>query len=172
MTIEFAHSNLWQKITSLAQKAKRRYAAVAYLGAGAFELLPLGSGDLLVVDLSLSSVRSGQTNPYEIEKYIRNEVEVHSRPNLHAKVFVFDKRAVISSANVSHNSQNNLVETAIITNDKEVVRAARGFVFSLRGEYVTPAYVKTCKREYQPHWSGKKANGDKSLRYGYREFDR
>ena len=151
MTIEFVHSGLWQRLKSFAQKAKRRYAAVAFLGAGAFEMLPLESGDLLVVDLSLPSVRSGQTNPYEVEKYIKNGVEVHSRAHLHAKVFVFDTRVVVGSANASHNSRDNLVETAIVTNNKEIVRAARGFVFSLRGEYVTPAYLKACKRKTRNH---------------------
>lgn len=63
---------------------------------------------------------------------------------------MFDNKAIIGSPNVSHNSQNNLLETAIITSDKETVGAARGFIFSLRGEYVTPAYLKSCRREYRP----------------------
>jgi hypothetical protein len=150
MTTQFLQSGLWEKITSLASNAKRKYVAVAYLGVGASDLLPLGAGDLLIVDMSLSAVRSGQTNPYEIGKYLKAQVEVHSRSALHAKVFVFDKKAVIGSPNVSHNSQNNLIETAIVTTDEDVVSAARGFVFSLRGEHVTPAYVKSCKNEYHP----------------------
>lgn len=155
MTIEFIYADLWEKITSLATKAKRKYVAVAYLGTGANELLPLTTGDLLVVDMSLPALRSGQTNPYEIGEYMKRGVEVHSRPNLHAKVFVFDTKAIVGSPNVSRNSQNNLIETAIITNDRETVGAARGLVFSLRGEYVTPAYLKLCKREYEPPRFGK-----------------
>jgi len=97
----------------------------------------------------------------EVGEYLEKRVEVHSRSNLHAKVFVFDNQAVIGSPNVSHNSQNNLLETAIITNDKETVSAARGFIFSLRGEYVTPAYLKSCKSEYQPPKSVKNGRAQK-----------
>jgi len=128
MATTFLHSKLWDKISALASTAKHRWVAVAYLGTGASELLPLGVGDVLVVDMSLAAIRSGQTNPYEIEKYIRSKVEVHSRSSLHAKVFVFDGKAIIGSANVSRNSQHKLVETAVITTDKDVVRDARGFV--------------------------------------------
>jgi len=158
MTTRFLQSGLWSRIASLARKAKRRYVAVAYLGARATKLLPLGKGDVLVVDMSITAVRAGQTNPAEVAEYLKRGVEVHSCSNLHAKVFVFDNKAVIGSTNVSENSQHNLIEAALLTTDADVVSSARGFVLSLIGERVTPAYVKSCKKEYHPSGRGRKGN--------------
>jgi hypothetical protein len=75
---QFLQSNIWDKITFLAKRAKHRFIAVAYLGKGASDLLPLNRGDVLVVDMSLSAMRSGQTNPFEIGKYLKRGMEVHS----------------------------------------------------------------------------------------------
>jgi phosphatidylserine/phosphatidylglycerophosphate/cardiolipin synthase-like enzyme len=153
MATRFLQSGLWAKITSLAKKAKRRYVAVAYLGSGATSLLPLGKRDVLIADVSLAAVRAGQTNPYEVEEYLNRDVEVHSCSNLHAKVFVFDNRVIIGSPNVSENSKDNLIETALLANDPATVTSARGFIFSLMGEHLTPAYVKYLKKEYKKDYT-------------------
>lgn len=150
MTTKFLQANLWNKITTLAKSAKHKHVAVAYLGKGAAKLLPLNNGDTLVVDLRLETVRAGQVNPYEVEEYLKRGVEVFSYANLHAKVFVFDDKAIIGSANVSRHSKNALVESAVLTTDSVVVNSARGFVASLTGAPVTPAYVKSLKKEYHP----------------------
>jgi hypothetical protein len=150
MTTQFLQSRLWSKIHALAKQANRRYVAVAYLGKGATDLLPMRRGDVLVVDSSLAAVRAGQTNPIEIGKHIKEGVAVYSYSNLHAKVFVFDDKAIIGSTNVSHNSRDNLVEAAMFTTDKATVNAARGFVIALMGEKVTPAYLRICKKEFRP----------------------
>jgi hypothetical protein len=123
---------------------------VAYIGAGAADLLPLNEGNLLITDMSLASVRAGRTNPFEIEKYLEKDVEIHSCSNLHAKVFVFDGKAIIGSSNVSKHSSNSLIETALLTTDSIVVSSARGFVRSLRGERIKRDYIKICKKEYRP----------------------
>ncbi len=148
MTTKFLQADLWNKITTLAKTAKRKYVAVAYLGKGATKLLPLNQGDILVVDLRVETVRAGQVNPFEVEEYLKRDVEVFSCTNLHAKVFVLDNKAVIGSANVSNHSKNSLVEGAVLTTDVAVVNSARGFVASLTGAPVTPAYVKSLKKEY------------------------
>lgn len=119
-------------------------------------------GDLLIVDMSLGSVRAGRTNPSEIEKYLEHGVEVHSCSNLHAKVFVFDGKAVIGSSNVSRNSSTYLIETALLTTDFIAVSSARGFVRSLRGEQVTRDYAKAFKKEYQPPRFTPKRKGSKT----------
>jgi hypothetical protein len=63
---------------------------------------------------------------------------------------VFDGKAIIGSANASHNSSDNLVEAAVLTTDKDVVSTARGFVRSLMGEQITPAYLRICKKKFRP----------------------
>ena len=156
MATQFLQSGLWAKITSLAKKAKRRYVAVAYLGSGATSLLPLGKRDILIADVSPTAVRAGQTNPYEVEKYLNRDVEVHSCSNLHAKVFVFDNCAIIGSSNVSKNSKDNLIETALLSTDPAIVTSARGFVLSLMGEHLTPTYVKYLQKEYKKDYTPRK----------------
>ncbi len=155
MTTRFLQTNLWNRITPLAKHATRKYAAVAYLGTDATKLLPMSQGDVLVVDLREDTVRAGQVNPFEVEEYLKREVEVYSYFNLHAKVFIFDRKAIIASANVSRHSKNSLVESGVLVTDAEVVNSARGFVMSLMGEPVTPAYVKSLK----PHWPKIRGSG-------------
>jgi len=150
MTAQFLQTNLWDKITSLAKHATRKYVAIAYLGKGATKLLPMGQGDVLVVDLREDTVRAGQVSPFEIEEYLKRRVEVYAYSNLHAKVFVFDRKAIIASANVSSHSKNSLVECGVLVTDVDVVNSARGFVMSLTGAPVTPAYLKSLKKQYQP----------------------
>lgn len=150
MTTTFLQYDIWAKITDLAKKAKRAQVAVAYLGTGARRLLPLKRGDTLIVDMSLAAMRAGQTNPTEIEKYYNAGVEIHSCANLHAKVFVFDNKAIIGSSNASKNSRDNLIEAAVVSTDKSVVTTARGFVASLKGEQISPEYITLCKKKFRP----------------------
>ncbi len=163
MRTKFLQSDLWKNITHLAKKARRRYAAVAYIGSGANRLLPLGKGDVLIADFSRGAIRSGQTDPREILRYIGKGVEVHSCSNLHAKVFVFDNRAIVGSTNVSRNSRDQLIESALMSNDPDVVRSARGFILSLRAEPVTRNYAREClkeyKRDFRPSRTGTKRVG-------------
>jgi hypothetical protein len=151
MTLKILTDDLWPTLTKLARKSRRAHVAVAYLGKGANKLLPLGKGDNLVVDMSESAVRSSQTNPYEIERYLRKGVDVYTCSNLHAKLYVFDKTLVVGSANVSRRSQQDLVEVGLLCKDKHVLTQARGWVKSLQqGPPVTPGYIRLCKRIYKP----------------------
>lgn len=150
MTSTFLQTDLWHKIGNLAKQTKRKHIAVAYLGSGAAELIPLRKGDTLVLDMSLPAVKSGQTNPYEVGKYLRAGVSIFTCANLHAKVFVFDGSAIVGSANLSQHSHNTLVEAGVITRDRDVVKAARGFIKSIQVERITPEYLKLCKRAYKP----------------------
>ncbi|NWF89226.1 MAG: hypothetical protein HXY50_07145 [Ignavibacteriaceae bacterium] len=149
MINKFLQNNIWSEITSLSKKSNRSYVAVAYLGTGASKLLHLKNSDILIVNFSLAAIRSGQTSPEEIIHYISKGVKVYSCSNLHSKVFVFDNKVIIGSSNVSNNSKNNLVESAILTNDKNVVASSIGFIFSLTNEHITPAYAKKLKKDYK-----------------------
>ncbi len=149
-TTTFLQSELWGKIKGLAKRSKRKDIAVAYLGSGASKLISLGKGDTLVVDMSSQAVKSGQTNPFEVEKYIESGVEAFSCANLHAKVYLFDKTAVISSGNLSIHSQNALVEAGVVTQEPTVLKSARGFIKSIQVEPITPEYLKLRKQQYRP----------------------
>lgn len=112
--------------------------------------MPLKAGSVLVVDLSKKAVRSGQTCPQEIIKLLGKGVEVHSCSNLHAKVFVFGRRAIIGSANVSNHSKEDLIEAVIETTDADTVGSCKAFVDSLRGEHVDLDYAKRMAKIYNP----------------------
>jgi hypothetical protein len=162
MKNQFLHEALWPTITARVKAAKHNFAAVAYLGKGAKRLLPLHRNDVLVVDMSPGAVKSGQTNPAEIEKYLKAGVVVHSCQYLHAKVFVVDRTAVIGSGNASNRSKNILLEAALLTSDKLSVDAARAFVQSCMGELVTPSYVRKIKYLYHPPRIGRPAGRRKA----------
>jgi hypothetical protein len=143
-------SEIWDRLTALAKKSKKSHVAVAYINSGSRRLLPLKRGSVLVVDLSARAVKSGSTNPSEVLKFVNAGVEVHTQENLHAKVFVFPRRVVIGSSNVSKNSQKNLIEAALESTDTDAVKAARGFVLSLTGDRIGPDYCKEMAKHYRP----------------------
>lgn len=140
----------WQEIESRVPSARRVSAAIAYLGTGASEYLPLREGHRLVVDMSLGAVRQGATNPHEIKRLIDNGVEVFSCDNLHAKVLVIDGVVICTSANVSSNARVQLVEAALMTTSRSAVLKAERFIEALLAEPVLPGYLKKCLAEYRP----------------------
>jgi hypothetical protein len=157
---------IWPRITTLAKKTKRSHVAVAYFGQEARRLLPLGAGSILVVDCHRRSVRGGRTCPHDLLALIKNKVEIHSCSNLHAKVFVFGKRAIIGSNNASNLSKNYLMEAAVETTDEDTVAACKEFVNGLRGDQVLAKYAeKLCKIWNPPKIFGPKSSADLTPRF-------
>jgi hypothetical protein len=150
MSTKFLQPRLWETIRKISKRAKHRTVAVAYLGTGASTILPLRKGDALIVDMTLGTVRGGQTNPYEVQKYFDKGVNVYSCPNLHAKTFLFDRTAIVGSTNVSKRSEKGLIEAALVTSEKMQVSRIRGFLKSLMFLQVDKKWITTCKRAYRP----------------------
>lgn len=148
---EFLSDNVWPQISQLARKAVRRHVAVAYIPSAGFEMLKMGKGDTLVVDMSEARVRAGGTDPAVIEEYLRRGVTVRSLPSLHAKVFVLDDTAVVGSMNVSSWSRDRLTEAGILTTEPAVVDSARQFVIELASQLdpIDPRYVARCKKLFK-----------------------
>jgi len=119
---------LWPTITRLARNSRHRHVAVAYLGQGASNILPLQSGDSLVVDMSLPTVASGLTDPREVGRYLSKGVDVFTCANLHAKIYLLDNALIIGSANVSRRSRDALVEAGLLSRDRASVIDARGWI--------------------------------------------
>ncbi len=163
-TTFLTNETLWQTISDRIKTASRVDAAIAYFGQGGAKLLHLRSGHRLVVDMSPSTVKSGATDPREVEKLIKRGVEVFTRRNLHAKVVVADKAVISGSANVSKHSQDVLDEAAILTTDESAVRRAREFIERLCTEPVRPEYLEECKLIYRPpRFSGAKAGAKNAV---------
>jgi hypothetical protein len=93
---------------------------------------------------------AGRTNPYEVDKYRKKGVKTFNCPNLHAKVFVFDETTIIGSTNVSKNSEEYLVEAAMLCQDKHVALKTIKWLKSLQKEEITPEHIKHCKEIYNP----------------------
>ena len=128
--IRFLGDNIWDDIGRLAKRSGRKYAAVAYVTTGA--TLQFGKGDLLIVDASDHAIKTGQTSAPVLGKAFRAGAEIYSNRNLHAKLFLFDRIAVIGSGNVSEFSRLYLFEAAIMTDHPAVVSPARAYVEDLK----------------------------------------
>lgn len=144
-------TDLWAHITAeIRKKPASCLIAVPYIGKGASKLLPLIEGSILVVDASESSVKNGTTNPYEIALLLKHGVSVHSVNNLHAKLYIIDKKMFIGSCNASNNSRDFLIEAAILTEDKNIVKEGRKFISKLMGNEITPEQARALQAIYCP----------------------
>jgi len=123
-------SDLWDVIKHLSSSSAHRHAAVAYVTDDA--ALRFGEGDTLIVDASPSAIRTGQTSAKLLKKAFREGAELFSCPDLHAKILVFDRTAVIGSANISQSSTGRLLEAAVVTDGISLVSAARNVLAQLK----------------------------------------
>ena len=145
-----ANGRLWDALREHVSKAKGVRAAVAYFGRNGANLLPLKSGDALVVDVSLGAVRQGVTDPRALRTLMQRGVTVFSRSSLHAKFIVAGRTLIASSANVSQNSNAILDEAGIMTTNPAAVQRAVDFFEKLCTEPVGRKYLETCIQEYRP----------------------
>lgn len=135
----------WSRITTLAKRSARTRVAVPYLQGEANRMLPLKAADVLKVN-----IMSRQVNPDELRAYRRKGVKLYTAPNLHAKVFVFGKTAIIGSTNVSSSSETRLREAVVETTDPRVVASAGKFIEDLESEPVTDSWLRLCDQIYKP----------------------
>lgn len=127
-----ACDELWSRIKSLSGKARRRSAAVAYVSSD--KIVKFQEGDILVVDASDVCIKSSDTSAEVLRRAFRRGAHIFSLHNLHAKVLVFDRVAVIGSANVSKSSASALVEAGVITDDRGTVAQAKALIDQLTEE--------------------------------------
>lgn len=156
---------IWPEITAAAKQATRADVAVAYFGEGGSKLLPLKKGSRLIVDASEGRVKTGATCPAELLKLHNRGVAIYSVTNLHAKVFVFPRRAFIGSTNASTRSSGVLSEAVVETTDSELVADARLFIRNLAGgNQVSPETLE----KLQSIWKPPKVPGGSRNRRGTR----
>lgn len=99
------------------------YAAIAFVGRDSYRLFHENIRRVkdvrFVVNFSDNSVRSGSINPAGVSQ-LQTFAEVRNREDLHAKIYVFDHVALVSSANLSKNATSN-VEAGVLVEDPEEV---------------------------------------------------
>ncbi|MFF1946846.1 phospholipase D family protein [Rhodococcus qingshengii] len=170
MATTFHGPTPWPHITRAIRGQSPRYAAIAYLGHLAPELLPLRAGDLLIVNASTAAIRGHATSPAVLAYYLNRGVRILSSPTLHAKVIVTDRRAVIGSANASENSTLTN-EAVIITDDPKVVADSLAFIKSIdETTDVDQIFIDNATREWEigrgvpiPGVSGRIQNRDNAF---------
>ena len=74
----------------------------------------------------------GETSARLLDTLFRRRVEIRSRTDLHAKVAVFGRYALIGSSNLSGSAANTLTELALFTDRKQIVSQATAFVHQIR----------------------------------------
>lgn len=158
----FIYDDIWRKIKQLSTNSKRTKIAVAYLGSGASKLISFKKGDTLILAMSLNNVKMGLINPFEVEEICNRGVQIFNVSNLHAKIYLFDKKILVGSPNISLNSSDNLIESAILTNDKNTITDAEAFFRKHSIEKVETDYIELCKKHYNPP----EFNGKKTMKYG------
>jgi PLD-like domain len=128
--IRLLSSDLWKHLRKLGSRSRLRMAAVAYL-TDTFGIR-FRRGDTLVVDASDGAIRSGETSKTALDLLARRGVHLYSYAGLHAKVFLFDRVAVVGSSNVSTLSRTHLLEAAVLTDQPTVTSQVRAFIEALQ----------------------------------------
>ncbi len=151
MKSRFLPSSVWRNITQFVEVSSEPWlAAIAYFGQNADKLLPARKGSRLVVNASEAAIKAGQTHPATLLRLLKAGVEIYSVTNLHAKVVVVGRKAVIGSANASMHSANSLVEAAALVSDAKAVAAARCFIGDLCQQQLTPKRLIQLSKLYRP----------------------
>lgn len=101
---------LWSEIQKLARRSRSLIAAVGFVGKRPDRLLRWRRNSVLIADLSEARVREGSSSARGALRLLRKGVRVFSLTGLHAKVFLFDRHAVVGSMNLSEDSQERLEE--------------------------------------------------------------
>lgn len=123
--------DLWEEIRRLARQSRSLVAAVAFVGRNPDKLFRWPRRATLIADLSEERVREGTSSARGALKLVRRGVSVHSYPDLHAKVLVFDRYAIVGSMNLSGESQDRLEEAAVLLSRREEVASIQRYIRSL-----------------------------------------
>ncbi|MGJ4891198.1 hypothetical protein ACQR1Y_23605 [Bradyrhizobium sp. HKCCYLRH3099] len=145
---------IWTEAKRLAEKAPVRKLAIAYVTK---DHIGLREGDVLVVDASVGSIQSGQTDAKLLAGLHKKKVAIHSHKDLHSKVMLLGGHAIVGSANMSGS---RLTEAAVLTDAPTVRSGVASFVAQLatkRSLLDESAIAKLCKIEVvRKGWSNTK----------------
>lgn len=119
---------LWKEVRSQARSARQRSAAIAYVTQ---DHLGLKRNDILVTNASSHAISCGETDAKLLRNLFKRGVRVYNCRDLHAKVALFDNKALVGSGNMSRSSAGRLVEAAVITDHVSTVAGVASFIEQL-----------------------------------------
>lgn len=119
----------WSKISGQIPEDTPKFAAVAYVSKGS--PLKFGSGDILICDASISAIKNGNTDARTLLEFKKNGAQIFSCDNLHAKIIVCGKYAVIGSSNLSKSSEEDLLEATLISDRRQIRAQVLGLIHNL-----------------------------------------
>ena len=99
-----------------AKAARRRLVAVAYVTTDGH--IGFRKNDVLICDASDRAIKGGETSARLLRSLHRKGVELRSQPDLHAKVAVLGRHALIGSCNLSAASAEDLTESLRVNMDE------------------------------------------------------
>jgi len=168
-------SKLTKSIQELLNEQAPARLAVAFWGRKAASLLKLPSS--LKHITIICDLRSGACNPDELNDLLSRGAQIWAKDGLHAKVYLSNKKAVITSANASANGLGEegdaidwALEVGISTNDAKVVSDAETWFESqiADAEKVDKELIEACRPIWKKKFNDPPARG-KSL---FEVFDR
>lgn len=152
--IQLMADDVWPDLAEHLGTGARMFAAIAYVGAAAADLLQLKPGDSIIVDGSDKVVSAGGVDPEVISAWLDRDVEVRSLPGLHAKVMLIESEpavGIVGSANASANSRS-LFEAAIATTDTGLCDQLKEQldVWWTRSDEIDARWLAHARAIYQP----------------------
>jgi hypothetical protein len=139
---QLVSDDLWKRVKWISGRSKTKRAAIAYVSTDKY--LKFGKGDVLIVDASNESIACGNTSAIVLDRAYRRQARLYSLSKLHAKAMLFDRTAVVGSANASASSANELTEAAVISDHPSVVSNAAALIELLAEKAVAigPKFLK------------------------------
>jgi len=119
---KFITEDVWKEVNDLISNSdKKKMISIAYVTSNS---LKLTKGDILICNASDYSIINGQTSVDILQEYLSQGVEIYSLYQLHSKFLVSEDFLIIGSANLSKNSAENLIESAVIMDSKVLIEEA------------------------------------------------
>lgn len=144
-------AEVWKTILSASRAARgRRYVATPYLTEGMGKALGLQKGDVLICALNPGNAKRGATDPREAAKLQQRGVRLYSSDNLHAKIYLLGRKAIVGSANLTRNSRDELDEAATLLRDPADVRAVKAWFEARLHSVVQSEWLQACLAAYRP----------------------
>ena len=142
---------LWRELKRRAARSRSLLAAVGYVGRHPRGLFRWPKQSVVVADLSERAVRTGASSARGALSLANKGVGVYRLPRLHAKVYLFDRSAIVCSANLSRESADALVEAGVVvTNRTEITGLRRNLLRLLRSSVLLDKKLLTSLMKFEP----------------------